>query len=170
MKNLSTSAGLSKAYTNHSLRATCVTILDKAGFASRDIMAVSGHKSESSLKHYVKTSDEKKKHMSAALAKQMKQEKAQPSPRPEDIPSTSNAIGHVGREVVQQQATTINLNEQQQKSLVDGGSTLLSNSQEQVIFQELTSTLNVSNSPTISGSTIQNFHFHGSVMFYNNSN
>ena len=40
MKNISTAAGCSKVYTNHCLRATCVTTLDQAGFQSRDIMAV----------------------------------------------------------------------------------------------------------------------------------
>ena len=51
MPNISVSAGLSKRYTNHSLRATSVHILDKEQFASRNIMSVTGHKSENSLKH-----------------------------------------------------------------------------------------------------------------------
>jgi hypothetical protein len=91
MKKLSKIAGCSKVYTNHSLRATCVTSLDNAGFASRDIMAVSGHKSESSLKHYVKTSDAKKKCMSAALAKQMNQQPDRPEALTVNAPSTSSA-------------------------------------------------------------------------------
>ena len=159
VKHLSKNVGLSKVYTNHSLRATCVTTLDKAGFASRDIMAVSGHKSESSLKHYVKTSEEKKKGMSAALAKQMNQQ--QPN---KPLPSTSSLENN------QQESdlphTTIHLKEAQQQALVSGGSTTLSNSQEQVIIQEsTTSTMNISNSRK--ESSVQNFHFHGSVVFYN---
>ena len=47
-------------YTNHSSRAATVTVLDEAGIASRDIMAVTGHKFESSLKDYVRTSNSKK--------------------------------------------------------------------------------------------------------------
>jgi hypothetical protein len=54
MKNLSKMAELSKIHTNHCLRATCITQLDHMGFASRQIMAVSGHRSETSLKHYSK--------------------------------------------------------------------------------------------------------------------
>ena len=52
MFKISEKAGLSTRYTNHSLRATAVSILDKAQFASRHIMAVTDHKAESSLKTY----------------------------------------------------------------------------------------------------------------------
>ena len=52
MARISRKAGLSRKYTNHSLRATAVNILDKAQFASRHIMSVTGHKAESSLKTY----------------------------------------------------------------------------------------------------------------------
>ena len=49
MKQISKQARLSKDYTNHSIRATAVTILDKSGFEARHIMALSGHRSESSI-------------------------------------------------------------------------------------------------------------------------
>jgi len=53
MPKLSEKAGLSLRYTNHSLSATSVNILDNVGnFASRHIMTVTGHKSEASLKTY----------------------------------------------------------------------------------------------------------------------
>jgi hypothetical protein len=53
MPKLSEKDGLSLRYTNHSLRATSVNILDNVGnFASRHIMTVTGHKSEASLKTY----------------------------------------------------------------------------------------------------------------------
>ena len=71
MKTISRQAGCSLMYTNHSLRATTVTVLDKAGIASRDIMAVTGHKSESSLKHYVCTSNSRKQDMSMIILSQM---------------------------------------------------------------------------------------------------
>ena len=69
MKVISTSAGCATMYTNHCLRATCVTVLDREGFASRDIMTVSGHHSETSIKHYSKTSDDKMRQMSNAIAR-----------------------------------------------------------------------------------------------------
>ena len=49
MKKIAQTAGCTHHYTNHSLRATAVTVLDQAGIASRDIMEVTGHRSESSL-------------------------------------------------------------------------------------------------------------------------
>ncbi|XP_071496853.1 uncharacterized protein [Diadema antillarum] len=67
-KMLSEKAGCSKSYTNHSLRATCVTLLDHAGYASRDIMTVSGHRSETSIKNYVRTSEDLKRKMSDTIS------------------------------------------------------------------------------------------------------
>ena len=52
MKEISSGAELSRIYTNHSVRATCITSLSKANVPSRHIMAINGHKSESSLQHY----------------------------------------------------------------------------------------------------------------------
>ena len=68
MKQLSKDAKLSMIYTNHSIRATCLTKLDEAGFEIRHIQAVSGHKSEESIKSYAKRCPEnKKRDMSTAL-------------------------------------------------------------------------------------------------------
>lgn len=74
MPKMSESAGLSKRYTNHSLRATAVHLLDSTGrFSSRHIMSVTGHKSESSLKTYTGyTSTHIKKSMSNALSENLR--------------------------------------------------------------------------------------------------
>ena len=145
-------------YTNHSLRATCVTILDNAGFASRDIMAVSGHKSESSLKHYVKTSDAKKKHMSAEIARQMNQQ-----PEDQQGPSTSVSVDLEDKP----QSTT------DPKPAVPLQTIVLNSAQVQEILKEGATTLSsiTSNQMSFSSSreTVQNFHFHGAVVFYNNT-
>ena len=67
MKRISKEADLSKQYTNHSIRATAVTILDKSGFEARHIMSVSGHRCESSISSYSKTDDATKKRISETL-------------------------------------------------------------------------------------------------------
>lgn len=69
MKTLSEQAGLSKKYTNHSLRATTVHVLDAARIPSRHIMTVTGHKSVTSLKTYSGQTDmNTKKFMSRKLS------------------------------------------------------------------------------------------------------
>lgn len=53
MKEISQLASLSCTYTNHCIRATTCTILDRAGHKTHEIMAVTGHKNESSVRSYV---------------------------------------------------------------------------------------------------------------------
>ena len=52
MKNISQAASLSHLYTNHSVRATAITLWSNAGIPNRHIMAISGHRNEQSLAHY----------------------------------------------------------------------------------------------------------------------
>ena len=88
MKNLSINAGLSKTYTNHSIRATVVTNLDRAGFEARHIMATTGHKSETSIKNYSRICPtNKRRDMSETLSRTLVGE---PLPKvPKIVPSTS---------------------------------------------------------------------------------
>ena len=60
MKKLSNTVGLSRQYTNHSIRTTAVTVLDHSSFEARHIMRVSGHKSESSIRSYSRRLPENK--------------------------------------------------------------------------------------------------------------
>ena len=52
MKNISSEAGLSRIYTNHSVRVTAITLWANSGLTNREIMAISGHRNESSLQSY----------------------------------------------------------------------------------------------------------------------
>ena len=52
MKEISFAAKLSQTYTNHRIRATSVTLLDRAGIPVHRIMQVSGHRNEGSVKVY----------------------------------------------------------------------------------------------------------------------
>lgn len=75
-------AGTRSSYTNHSIRATAIQKLSDAGLQAREIMAVSGHRSKSSLKSYWRPSLQSRKCWSAAPASdqtetiQEKQQKA----------------------------------------------------------------------------------------------
>ena len=90
---LSRQIPLSKEYTNHCIRATCIKNLDEAGVEGRHIITLSDHTSESSLKHYsVNCPDKKKEEMSAILQSKL-------------IPSTS---GRDTPPVQQQEIPTIN--------------------------------------------------------------
>lgn len=51
-KKISEAAGLSKISTNHSIRATAITLWSNAGVDNRHIMSISGHRNEQSLAHY----------------------------------------------------------------------------------------------------------------------
>ena len=52
MKEISFAAKLSQTYTNHCIRATSVTLLDRARIPVHRIMQVSGHRNEGSVKVY----------------------------------------------------------------------------------------------------------------------
>ena len=68
MPTISKQAKLSKIYTNHCIRATCVTTLRDSGCPSRDIKSVTGHKSDASIELYSKTPDNVRRDMSRTLA------------------------------------------------------------------------------------------------------
>ena len=72
MKKLSVAAGLSYVYTNHCLRATTITTLDHSGCEARHMMAISGQKSEASIRSYsTHVADSTMRAMSLALTSHM---------------------------------------------------------------------------------------------------
>lgn len=54
MKTISIRAGLSRTYTNHSVRSTCVTNLRKSGFTAEQCQLVTGHNRVESIHRYDK--------------------------------------------------------------------------------------------------------------------
>jgi hypothetical protein len=70
MKSISQEASTSVTYTNHCVKATTGTVLKKAGFSNKDIMAVTGHKNVASLDSYIADPDiEERASMSNVLSK-----------------------------------------------------------------------------------------------------
>lgn len=94
MKIISCKAQLSQVYTNHCIRATCITALDDNGIEARHIMNVSGHKSETSIKSYARNVSENKKHeMCAVLQKSLHTENIDNSAS--DVGSNSVTVAQI---------------------------------------------------------------------------
>ena len=71
MQRISEKSGLSRIYTCHSVRASCITALFQAGIPPEQIIAITKHKNTSSLKHYISISgmsSEQKKECSSILS------------------------------------------------------------------------------------------------------
>ena len=71
MKKLSGRTQLSQTYTNHSMRVTGITCLARSMYSSKQIMALSGHKSVQSLAIYQHVDKNEKLQMGDTLAKSM---------------------------------------------------------------------------------------------------
>ena len=67
MTKISERAGLSQSYTNHSVRAACVTVLESHNIEDRHIASVTMHKNISSLASYGRPSDQQKTVMARAI-------------------------------------------------------------------------------------------------------
>ena len=100
MPFLSDKAMLSKRYTNHSVRATCISTLDEAGVEARHIMKLSSHKNESTIKEYATECPEnKRKEMFVHLSNAIK-----PPKRPKSAATgvnPNNSTGEVKTEVME---------------------------------------------------------------------
>ena len=73
MKKISVTAGCTRYYTNHCLRETTCTLLDHGRCVNCAIMSVSSHRSETSIKYYVTTSEEKKEDLSNIISATLNQ-------------------------------------------------------------------------------------------------
>ena len=156
MNSIAQKAGCTTKYSNHSLRATTVTTLNDAGFDSRDIMTVTGHKAESSLKHYAKTSALRKREMSANIAKGLAESQ-------NENQSSILASGDlVSLKMVM--SAILDLQQLQTHIGADAEAGHLTLSQEPV-----QSNMNIqsSSSSSTTKNTVQHFHFNGPVTFIN---
>ncbi|CAC5420454.1 unnamed protein product [Mytilus coruscus] len=132
-------------YTNHCLRATAITLLDQDGFEARDIMAVSGHRSENSIRSYSRTDEGKKRKMSScisdAISKSVGNVEAPATKVSKDdhadlrlaVPRLDNAEQNNINPVLQDQRGPVDL----ETDLADMDFLELSSSQEHVLMQSL---------------------------------
>ena len=67
MKTISKRLGLNIHYSNHSIRATVVTLLSSKGLEARQIMRLTKHKSESSLRSYESDNTVTQKRMKSTI-------------------------------------------------------------------------------------------------------
>ena len=125
MKEISTEAKLSHIYTNHSIRATSITLLDKAGFEARHIMTVSGLRNESSIRSYSKTDEKTKERMSRQLTAFARDVGRETGSSEDLLPNTE----------LQRTATVSD--SQEEILLRDLPSPLLSNSQEECLLRDI---------------------------------
>ena len=83
MSDVSEKCGLSRIYTNHSIRVTGCTVLTRCRFSESEIMSVSGHKSVQSLAIYQKTKDAQKINMGKVLFQSMTKDESEIDINPE---------------------------------------------------------------------------------------
>ena len=93
MKSISKDAGLSQLYTNHCIRATCITTLNDEGFEDRHIISVSGHSNPDSIRAYSRTGEKVRRKMFDALSNKLNPtqapKKLEPTSTPTPVPTTA---------------------------------------------------------------------------------
>ena len=73
--------GITTKYTNHCTRVTTSVLLNNAGFGESDIINITGHKSTTSLTHYLhKASKVKKQKMADTISHVLSKGNKNPSP------------------------------------------------------------------------------------------
>ena len=88
MKTIGQEAGLSQPYTNHCIRATCITTLDDEGFSERHICSVSGHTNPKSIQAYSRTGEKIRRKMYDTLSKKLNPERNIPTQTKVEASST----------------------------------------------------------------------------------
>ena len=96
MKNISTRLGLSRKYTNHSVRSSTATFLSHAGVETNEIMKITGHKNYQSLLSYNSdSSDAQKRQYSGILQRSENVNTSSTSARAPSIVTDTSSIDTV---------------------------------------------------------------------------
>jgi len=67
MKEITTKTGLQGNYTNHSGKRTCATQLYIAGIPEQEIMARTGHRTETAVRKYKRSSSQRHEELSKVV-------------------------------------------------------------------------------------------------------
>ena len=87
MQRISSKAGLSMQYTCHSVRASTISILYRAGVLTQSIVSITKHRNESSLSHYISgLSNAQKRECSSVLTNAFTGTKSSPQPGTSSAP------------------------------------------------------------------------------------
>ena len=107
LKNMTQRVGIQPYFTNHSLRATTVTVLSSVNVETRQIKAVTGHKSEASIESYCERPTLRQfQHISSALTsfihgkENTLPEQAASSSSSSHLPGSTKAVKSTQAEVV----------------------------------------------------------------------
>ena len=96
MQRISEKCRLSKIYTCHSVRASCISVLFQAGVSTEKIISITRHKNNSSLKHYISgMSNEQKEHCSSILSSSVFDQSVSKPPVSCDVNEVSSVISVV---------------------------------------------------------------------------
>ena len=154
MKTISESAHLSKTYTNHSVRATAITVMYRGGVDTKQICKISKHKAEETLKHYIDDQSSAQKRfcsevLSSAFQVETSAAQSEVNP-PNEITTKSNPSTR---------PSTQNLEHEEDQPILPSqpiSNTQVYNSNQSLTFPlHLPQTFNFN----VSGGTC-NFHFH----------
>ena len=105
MPSISKAAHLSQVYTCHSVRASCITILGKAGIVPSNICKITKHKNEASLKRYfTELSTDQKQECTAILSEALGETDQTPPQSRElvSVPQPSTSSGASGGVLAEQ--------------------------------------------------------------------
>ena len=81
MTLISSNCQLLKAYTNHSIRVTGISVLTRQNFTASEIMSITGHKSVQTLANYQRTQNKQEMEMGQVLYQSMTRNESQISRR-----------------------------------------------------------------------------------------
>ena len=124
MRNLARRAFILPYYTNHSLRATTVTILSSNNVETRQIKVVTGHKSDASIESYCERPTLYQfKSMSSALTSFIHGSETTPPASTSSNPTTSTATqsGNSAERILTMPTNSVSVSQNEENFLFPNG-------------------------------------------------